>query len=55
MIIRAIRWKAHPDRGYLGCLPARGDDFTIVHRTTDAPLGELDKERNWTEPLIVER
>lgn len=27
-------------------VPARGDDFTMVRRTTDAPLGELDKERN---------
>ena len=33
------------DRGYFG-MPARGDDFTMVRRTTDAPLGELDKERN---------
>jgi len=33
------------DRGYFGT-PARGDDFTMVRRTTDAPLGELDKERN---------
>jgi transposase, IS5 family len=33
------------DRGYFGA-PARGDDFTMVRRTTDAPLGELDKERN---------
>ena len=33
------------DRGYFG-VPARGDDFTMVRRTTDAPLGELDKERN---------
>jgi len=33
------------DRGYFG-IPARGDDFTMVRRTTDAPLGELDKERN---------
>ena len=29
----------------LACL-LRGDDFTMVRRTTDAPLGELDKERN---------
>ena len=27
-------------------MPARGDDFTMVRRTTDAPLGELDLERN---------
>src|SRR5512139_3931668 len=27
------------DRGYFG-VPARGDDFTMVRRTTDAPLGE---------------
>ena len=33
------------NRGYFG-MPARGDDFTMVRRTTDAPLGELDKERN---------
>lgn len=33
------------DRGYFGA-PARGDDFTMVRRTTDAPLGQLDKERN---------
>jgi IS5 family transposase len=33
------------DRGYFG-VPARGDDFTMVRRTTDALLGELDKERN---------
>jgi transposase, IS5 family len=33
------------DRGYFG-VPARGDYFAVVHRTTDAPQGELDKERN---------
>jgi IS5 family transposase len=33
------------DRGYFG-VPAKGDDFTMVRRITDAPLGELDKERN---------
>ena len=33
------------DRGYFGVL-AKGDDFTMVRRTTDVPLGELDKERN---------
>jgi transposase, IS5 family len=33
------------DRGYFG-VRARGDDFTMVRRTTDEPLGELDKERN---------
>jgi IS5 family transposase len=33
------------DRGYFG-VPAKGDDFTMVRRTTNAPLGELDKERN---------
>jgi IS5 family transposase len=33
------------DRGYFG-VPARGDDFTMKRRTADAPLGELDKERN---------
>ena len=33
------------DRGYFG-VSARGDDFTMVRRTTDAPLGELDKEKN---------
>jgi transposase, IS5 family len=27
-------------------VPARGDDFTMVRRTTNAPLGELDQERN---------
>jgi len=33
------------DRGYFG-VPARGEDFTMARRTTDAPLGELDRERN---------
>jgi IS5 family transposase len=33
------------DRGYFG-VRAKGDDFTMVRRTTDEPLGELDKERN---------
>jgi IS5 family transposase len=33
------------DRGYFG-VQAKGDDFTMKRRTTDAPLGELDKERN---------
>jgi transposase, IS5 family len=33
------------DRGYFG-VQAKGDDFTMRRRTTDAPLGELDKERN---------
>jgi len=33
------------DRWYFG-VPARGDDFTMVRRTSDAPLGELDTERN---------
>jgi IS5 family transposase len=33
------------DKGYFG-VEARGDDFTMKRRTTDAPLGELDKERN---------
>lgn len=33
------------DRGYFG-VHAKGDDFTMVRRTTDEPLGELDKERN---------
>lgn len=33
------------DRGYFG-VSARGDDFTMVRRTTDAPLGELDMEWN---------
>ena len=33
------------DRGYFG-VPARGDDFAMVCRTTEAPLRELDKERN---------
>jgi len=33
------------DKGYFG-VKARGDDFTMKRRTTDAPLGELDKERN---------
>ena len=32
------------DRGYFG-VHAKGDDFQ-VRRTTDEPLGELDKERN---------
>jgi IS5 family transposase len=33
------------DRGYFG-VKARGNDFTMKRRTTDKPLGELDKERN---------
>jgi IS5 family transposase len=33
------------DKGYFG-VKAKGDDFTMKRRTTDAPLGELDKERN---------
>ena len=33
------------DKDYFG-VQARGDDFTMKRRTTDAPLGELDKERN---------
>ena len=33
------------DRGYFGA-KARGIDFTMKRRTTDKPLGELDKERN---------
>lgn len=33
------------DKGYFG-VPARGNDFTMVRRTTEAPLSELDKERN---------
>lgn len=33
------------DRGYFG-VSAKGNDFTMVRRTTDKPLGELDKERN---------
>lgn len=33
------------DRGYFG-VPARGDDFTMVRKTTYAPIGEIDKERN---------
>ncbi|MEI7793002.1 MAG: IS5 family transposase [Candidatus Berkelbacteria bacterium] len=33
------------DKGYFGVL-AKGIDFTMKRRTTDAPLGELDKERN---------
>ena len=33
------------DRGYFGA-PAKVDDFTMMRRTTDAPLAELDKERN---------
>ena len=40
------------DRGYFGT-PARGDDFTMVRRTTDAPLGELDKERNWLISKLI--
>ena len=32
------------DWGYFGAR-ARGDDFTMARRTTDEPLGELDKER----------
>lgn len=27
-------------------MPARDNDFTMVRRTTEAPLSELDKERN---------
>lgn len=33
------------DRGYFG-VSAKGIDFTMKRRTTDLPLGELDKERN---------
>ena len=33
------------DRGYFGA-KAKGVDFTMKRRTTDKPLGELDKERN---------
>jgi len=33
------------DRGYFG-VPARGDDFTMVRRNTNAPLGGLDQKRN---------
>jgi len=33
------------DKGYFG-VQAKGIDFTMKRRTTDAPLGELDKERN---------
>jgi IS5 family transposase len=33
------------DRGYLG-VQAKGNNFTMKHRTTEKPLGELDKERN---------
>ena len=33
------------DRGYFGA-QARGNDFTMKRRTTEKPLGELDKERN---------
>ena len=33
------------DRGYFG-IKAKGIDFTMRRRTTEKPLGELDKERN---------
>jgi IS5 family transposase len=33
------------DRGYFG-VKAKGIDFTMRRRTTNKPLGELDKERN---------
>ena len=33
------------DRRYFS-LPARGNDFTMVRRTTEAPLSALDKEFN---------
>jgi len=33
------------DRGYFGA-PSIGIDFTMKRRTTEKPLGELDKERN---------
>jgi transposase, IS5 family len=33
------------DRGYFG-VPAKGYDFTTKRRTTEYPLGELDKKRN---------
>jgi IS5 family transposase len=33
------------DRGYFG-VQAKGNDFTMKRRTTEKPLGELDKERN---------
>jgi len=46
------------DRGYFG-VKAKGIDYTMKRRTTEKPLGELDKERNrlikcfeiaWREP-----
>lgn len=33
------------DKGYFGA-KAKGIDFTMKRRTTDQPLGELDKEYN---------
>jgi IS5 family transposase len=33
------------DRGYFGA-PSKGIDFTMKRRTTEFPLGEIDKERN---------
>jgi IS5 family transposase len=33
------------DRGYFGA-EAKGIDFTMKRRTSEKPLGELDKERN---------
>jgi IS5 family transposase len=33
------------DKGYFG-VKAKGIDFTMKRRTTDQPLGDLDKERN---------
>ena len=33
------------DRGYFG-VKANGIDFTMKRRTTEKPLGDLDKERN---------
>ncbi|NMB85858.1 MAG: hypothetical protein A4E44_01332 [Methanosaeta sp. PtaB.Bin018] len=33
------------DRGYFGA-KAKGIDFTMKRRTTDQPIGELDKEYN---------
>lgn len=33
------------DRGYFGA-KAKGEDFTMKRRTTDLPLGDLDKELN---------
>ncbi len=33
-------------------MKAKGIDFTMKRRTTDKPLSELDKERNWLISIL---